>query len=236
MRAETAYEPLFDSALEVDEADLRTLVRRGEVVIDDRDVALFQHRNRVALALGPVLRMADGGPAAPDGSAAEAVAHYDISLLCVLHPSAGCAFRTARLTVDLRPTDGAVVRDMSPREVLGDNPVEITTTVGAGLRFNVVPAVLEVDARREQASTRSFHRPTIVTSGRGFARAFWDFRSRPGDQLQPDRQLRLLVEAPAGAPLLARFNLTARVSMGGAAQLIPLLRRRTEIDQTYRLA
>ncbi|MFF6880962.1 hypothetical protein ACFY9S_37505 [Streptomyces sp. NPDC012474] len=231
MTTDARYRALFDSELEVDEADLKAMVRRGEVVVDDHDVALLRHRNRVALALGPVERVTD----APASELGPGVARWDISLLCVLHPSPGCAFRRARLTVDLRPTASAVVRDMSPREVHGDQPLEITTTVEAGLKFAVIPSVLEIDTRRERASTRNVHEPTVVTSGRGFSRAFWDFRSG-GGRLQPDRELRLLVDAPDGAPLLARFNLTATVAVDGAAQLIPLLRRRAEIDQTYRLA
>lgn len=231
MTTDATYRALFDSELEIDEADLKAMVRRGEVVVEDHDVALLRHRNRVALALGPVERVTDTPAAELDPG----FARWDMSLLCVLHPSPGCAFRRARLTVDLRPTVSAVVRDMSPREVQGDQPLEITTTVEAGLKFAVIPSVLEVDTRRERASTRSVHEPTVVTSGRGFSRAFWDFRSS-GGRLQPDREMRLLVDAPAGAPLLARFNLTATVTVDGAAQLIPLLRRRAEIDQTYRLA
>jgi hypothetical protein len=229
MLTEAEFRPLFDTALEIDEADLDTMVRRGETVIDDQDVALLQHRNRVALALGPIQRLEEVPQAGT-------MAYYNVPLLCVLHPSEGCVFRTARLTVDLRPTSGALVRDMSPRDVGGDEPVELTTTVTAGLTFSIVPSVIEAEARRERASTRSVYRPTIVSSGRGFARAFWDFRAHPGDRLQPDRELRLLVEAPTGSPLLARFNLSARVTMGGAGRLIPLLRRRTEIDETYQLA
>lgn len=229
MPAEAEFRPLFDTALEIDEADLQTMVRRGETVIDDQDIALLQHRNRVALALGPVRRLDE--PTAP-----QAALYCDVPLLCVLHPSDGCVFRTARLTVDLRPTGGALVRDMSPRDVRGDEPMELTTTVTAGLKFSIVPSLVEVDARHEQTSTRSVYRPTIVASGRGFARAFWDFRAHPGDRLQPDRELRLLVEAPHDRPLLASFNLSASVTMGGAGRLIPLLRRRAEIDQTYQLA
>ncbi|TDC42237.1 hypothetical protein [Micromonospora sp. KC213] len=230
MPADTSFQPLFDAELQVDDTELTAMVRRGEVVVDDRDVAVLRHRNRIALALGPTRRLHD------DKATADHAVHWDISLLCVLHPSPGCTFRSARLTVDLRPTEAAVVRDMSPREVRGEHPVEITTTVGAGLTFSVVPALLEVDARREQATTRSVYQPTIVSSGRGFARAFWDFRSTGRDELQPDRELRLLVESPAEVPLLARFNLTARVSIDGAGKLVPLLRRRAEIDETYQLA
>ncbi|WP_330350936.1 hypothetical protein [Streptomyces sp. NBC_00582] len=232
MTTDAMYRALFDSELEVDEADLKAMVRRGEVVVDDHDVALLGHRNRVALALGPVERVTG----APVPELAPGLARWDISLLCVLHPSPGCTFRRARLTVDLRPTASAIVRDMSPREVQGDQPLEITTTVEAGLKFAVIPSVLEVDARRERASTHNVHEPTVVTSGKGFSRAFWDFRAGDGARLQPDREMRLLVDAPDGAPLLARFNLTATVAVDGAAQLVPLLRRRAEIDQTYRLA
>jgi hypothetical protein len=229
MLTEAEFRPLFDSVLEVDETDLQTMVRRGETVIDDQDLGLLSHRNRVALGLGPIEYLDE--PSESDG-----IVYCNVPLKCVLHPSDGCVFHAARLTVDLRPTDDALVRDMSPRDVRGDEPVELTTTVCAGLKFTIVPTMVEVDARHERTSTRSVYHPTIVTSGRGFARAFWDFRTRPGDPLQPDRELRLLIEAPRGRPLLARFNLSARVTIGGAGRLIPLLRRRAEIDKTYQLA
>jgi hypothetical protein len=215
--------------MDVDDEELQTLVRRGEVVIGDQDLALLRRTNRIGLALGAVTHLG-GGPGL------ERTTCYDVPLLCVVHPSSGCHFRSAKLMVDLRVTPGASVRDMAPREVRGDRPVELTTTVGTGLTFTVVPSLLGLEARREQVTSRTIYQPTIVTSGKGFARAFWEFRSNPGDRLQPDRELRLLAESPAGAPLLARFNLSATVALDGARQVIPLLRRRADIDQTYQLA
>jgi hypothetical protein len=195
---------LFDAHLDVDGTSLDTLVRRGELVIDDLDLALLRHKNRIALALGPVVNLGNEPGAT--------TTCYDIPLLCVVHPSPGFHFRSAKLMVDLRPTPGAIVRDMSPRDVRGETPVEITTTVGAGLTFSVVPSALAVDARREQATSRTIYQPTIVTSGKGFARAFWDFRSSPGDHLQPDRELRLMVEMPIGLDSSEGFDPRSSVS------------------------
>lgn len=229
MHSDTAFQLLFDTALEIDKDRLHEELRGGGVIIDDRDLSLLQHQNRVALALGPVTHL---GHRPGEIS----VSCYDVPLLCVLHAGAGCHFRSAKLVVDLSATTGALVRDMAPRDVSGDNPVEVTTTVTAGLTFDVVPSVAGAEVKRERSTTRKLYHPRILTSGKGFARAFWDFRSIPGEPLQSDRELRLLVSMPLGGPLLARFNLLAQVSLDGAARIVPLLRRRAEIDQAYRLA
>ncbi|AVV41800.1 MULTISPECIES: hypothetical protein [Streptomyces] len=228
MQGDATFQPLFDTALEIDDAGLLALQRGGETVIDDRDLALFQHRNRIALAHGPVSPLG----ALPDDLGAD---HFDIPLLCVVHPSQGCHFRSTRLIVDLKATPGALVRDMAPRDVRGESPVELTTTVSTGMTFEVI-AGAGGEARRERTATRTVYHPQILASGRGFARAFWDFRSTPGEHLHSERELRLLVSAPPGAQLLVRFNLLAQVALEGSGRIIPLLRKRHEIDQTHRLA
>ena len=129
----------------------------------------------------------------------------------------------------------ALVRDMTPREVKGDEPVEVTTTVSAHLTFDIVPHLLSADAGREQSTTRKVHHPLITTSGKGFHKAVWIFTATKDNYLQADRELRLLVSAPPGAPVSAKFNLRAQVAADGLAGLIPLLRRRGEIDKPYPL-
>ena len=228
MRNEDAFQLLFDTPLEIDEDRLREGLRGGEVIIGDRDLSLLQHQNRVALALGPVTHL---GRYLDEAG----LSCYDIQLLCVLHPGVGCHFRYARLVVDLGNT-GALVRDMAPRDVRGDNPVEVITTVSAGLTFEIVPSVAGAGVKREQSTTRKLYYPRILASGKGFARAFWDFRSIPGEHLHSDRELRLLASAPAGAELWVRFNLLAQVALDRTGSVIPLLRKRAEIGETYRLA
>ncbi|CRK56813.1 hypothetical protein [Alloactinosynnema sp. L-07] len=218
------WHPLFEAALEIDERDRD----RGLEVVGDRDLAVMGRGNRIALALGPVVAL---GPS-PDG----ALVGYDISLLCVLHPHAGCHFRSAKLVVDLTTTPGATVHDMSPREVRGASPVETTTKVGGGFTFDIVPTLLSGEVQREQTLRQTVHEPIVLTSGRGFSRAMWDFRATQDADLRPDRELRLLVTTPPGVPVLARFNLRAQVALGLSGGLLTLLRRTSEIEQTYRLA
>jgi hypothetical protein len=99
-----------------------------------------------------------------------------------------------------------MVRDMSPREVRGASPVEITRKGGGGFNFDVVPSVVGGEVHRERTHRQTTHQPIVLTSGRGFGKAMWDFRAEQDADLSPDRELRLLVEAPPGVPVLARFN------------------------------
>lgn len=228
MGDDTEFRVLFEAALEVDEERLREARRGGELVVADQDVSLLQHQNRVALAVGEVRHVGQ-----IEGDDAN-LSCYDIPLRCVLHPAVGCHFREAKLVVDLGATPGALVRDMAPRDVRGD-PIEITTTVSAGLTFEVLPTTAGVDLRRERSVSRKLYRPEILASGRGFERAVWDFRSVPGEYLQSEREVRLLVSTSAGSELWVQFNLRARVALDGVAVVVPLLRKRAEIGETYRL-
>jgi hypothetical protein len=220
------WQPLFETVLEVDESGIAE-DQRGNEVVGDNDVTLLGRLNRVALALGSVVSLGH----TPEG----ADVGYDIPLHCVIHPHTGCHFRSAKLVVDLTATPGTVVRDMAPREVRGENPVEMTTTVGVGLTFDIIPSAIEGELKRERSTRRTVHHPLILSSGRGFARALWDFRSGRDADLHPERELRLVVTAPEGVAVLARFNLRAQVTLGWGERLIPLLRRKSEINETYRL-
>lgn len=134
MQTASGFEPLLDAALEIDEEGLLKRRRGGEAIIDDRDLSLLRHQNRIAIALGPVTVL-------DCNSGEEDLRYRDISLLCVLHPAPRCHFRSATLAVDLRATEGALVRDMAPRDVRGEHPVELTTTVRMGLSYDIVPSV-----------------------------------------------------------------------------------------------
>jgi hypothetical protein len=195
-------------------------------IINDRDVRLLLRENRLALAKGTAAPVLD-----QDG----ATAGYDIPLCCVVHAHPECRFQWARVLVDLRPTSDARIHDMSPREVVDDRPVELKTTVGVGLKFNVATSVLGGEIRPEYSSSRTVYFPEILSSGVGFDRGYWDFLTRGATPLHVDRELRILVAAPDQRPVIARFSLRARVRLAGVGGLVPLLARGASIEGTYQL-
>jgi len=140
------------------------------------------------------------------------------------------------LMVDLSPTREARIIDMAPREVRGDKPIELKTSVGLDLKFESVATVLKGEIGPKYEASRTVYYPEIVSSGLGLARGYWDFLALTSDYLHANRELRMLVSAPAGSSVLVRFNLRAKVKLAGVPGLIPLLARHGEIDQTYRLA
>jgi hypothetical protein len=125
--------------------------------------------------------------------------------------------------VDLTPTAGVQIRDMSPREVRGQNPVELKTTVSGALKFEVVPELLSGKLKRERTTSQSVYFPEILSSGVGFAKGYWNFTATTDDFLHANRQLRLLVSARPDRPLLCRFNLRAKVGLPRVSGWIPLL-------------
>jgi hypothetical protein len=224
------FTPLADIPLDVDEDGLRRRRGSGEEVIDDRDINVFRNQNRIALAKGVTTKLPPGAEGDPGQE------YYDLPLICVVHAAPGCRFQWARLTVDLSPTVGARIRDMAPRDVQSDEPVEITTTVSAGLQFANVVSVLGASVGNERTTSRKVYYPKILSSGPGFARGYWDFHSTGDAYLHSNRELRLLIGAPPGADLVARFRLKAEVAVAGLARVVPLLSRRGgEIDELCRL-
>ena len=228
MAYDEEFRLLFDDPLDIDEERISESTR-GDAILGDKDVPVLKRPNRVALGLGAVDRR--GHLPGQEG-----LSCYDIPLRCVLHPAPGCHFISARLVVDLNPDRQkpvVLVRDMTPREVKGDNPVEVTTTVSAHLTFDIIPHVLSTNAGREQATTRTVHYPLVTTSGKGFHKAVWNFTSAPGQYLHAEREMRLLVSAPKGMKVSASFNLRAQISLDGLAGKIALLRKRGEIGKRY---
>ncbi|MFI9836233.1 hypothetical protein ACIHFD_04320 [Nonomuraea sp. NPDC051941] len=194
-------------------------------ILGDEDIRLALRRNRIALAKGPST-VVHGD---------EGLAGYDVPLTCAVHSDPRCRFQWSRLMVDLTPTPQARISDMVPREVVDDRPVELTTTIGVGLKFHVVPNVLSADLTPQYSHKRTVYYPQIVSSGTGFTRGYWDFLALDKGYLHADRDLRLLVAAPAGEPVTARFQLRAKVRMAGVAGLLPLLARSGSIDGEHRL-
>jgi hypothetical protein len=98
-------------------------------------------------------------------------------------PTPECRFRWSRLIVDLTPTRGAVIRDLEPKEVLGDRPVELMTTIGARLKFQTSLKVLQAEPKLEYATSRTIYYPEIVAVGDGTPKAYWDFLALGTDYL-----------------------------------------------------
>ena len=228
MSRENDFAILFDVPLDLDEAGIES-GRSDEAIIGDETVRLMLRENRIALAKGKT------NVVNPLAGVDPSLAYYDIPLVCVIHSHPECRFRSSRLMVDLSPTKGTLIRDMVPREIKGDKPVELKTSVGLGLKFNVVSDVLSAEVKPEFATSRTVYYPEIVSSGTNFTKGYWDFLALTSDYLHVNRELRLLISAPKEVPVQARFNLRAKVTFAGAMGLIPLLGYSGEINETYRL-
>ena len=229
------YESLFEAPLELDERrleqrDRESLERAEEAIIGDKDIRLLWRENRMALAKGRPTKVAGGDSAEPGRD------YWDVALTCAVQSHPECRFRWSRLIVDLLPTQDGRIRDMDPKRVEGDHPVEIRTTVGAGLAFQTVLKVVEVEPKLEYTKARTLYFPRIVAVGNGLRKGYWDFLALGEEYLHVNKELRLLVSAPTAVPILARFNLQAKVTLTGFAGHIPLLARKEVIDGTYRLA
>ncbi len=197
------------------------------VVVSDEDLRFLRRENRVAVArAAPAeVRSAD----LPPGTAA-----YHVPLLFVLHAHPECAFTYARLQVDLTPTPGSTVIDMSPREVQ-ELPMEIESRRVVGLSFKAVPSVFDLSTSHEQALTQTMYVPTLTTSGVGFTKACWDFYPRSG-YLHADQELHMLLRAPADTPVLAGLTVRAKVTRRGRRGGFPLLARVRDVHRPVHLA
>ena len=219
MNNQNAFEVLFERSFDVDD-EASAELGGEEVIIGDHDIRLLLRENRIALAKGKSSPVQSNDPG---------LAYYDVPLICVVMSHPECRFRWSRLIVDLGQTKEARIRDMSPREVRGDKPVQLTTSVGVGLKFELVESELTT------TESRTVYYPEIVSAGPGFTKGYWDFLALTSDYLHANRELRLLVSAPVGVPLQARFTLRAKVRYSGIAGKIPLLARSGEINEIYRL-
>jgi len=226
MNQQNDFAILFETPLNVDEAGVE---RGDEAIIGDQEIRLLLRENRIALAKGKTTL------AEPPDDADQGMAYYDIPLFCVVHSHPECRFQWSRLIVDLTPTKGALIRDMVPREVQGDKPVELKTSIGIGLKFETVSKILSAEVNPEYSKSRTVYYPGIVSSGVNFTKGYWDFLALTSDYLHANRELRLLISAETHIPLKARFNLRAKIKFAGASGLIPLLGSSGEINKIYRL-
>ncbi len=207
--------------LEVDEQDDH---RSHYTPVEERALSLLGRENRVGVAM----RAPRPAETSEPGQAA-----YDIGLMLVVHAHPECRFVWSRLVVDLSDTPGAVIEDMAPAEV-EHNAVEVETRVGAGLKFTTVLKTVDIELKPELARKRTVHFPTVTASGTGFRKAYWDFMANKDNYLHANRELRLLVSAPAGAPVVASMALRARLRLPGLPNLVPV-RKRASLESTVEL-
>ncbi|HEX2085642.1 MAG TPA: hypothetical protein VHF89_08175 [Solirubrobacteraceae bacterium] len=219
----------FSSVAELGfDIDLADEDRALTEVIDDETLRLVRRDNRVALARAPARRVA--GPDVPPERSA-----YDVPLLFVVHAHPDCTFVWSRLMVDLTPTPDCVVADMSPRDV-EDIAVDVETSVGLGLAFSLASNAVDLGATPELSKKRTVYFPTVLTSGVGFHKAYWDFLPKAGDYLHTDKEVHLLIDAPPDTPVLVDLTVRAKVRFRGLPRLIPLLARTSELETRIRLA
>jgi hypothetical protein len=223
MTEASAFRQLFETRLQIDDTGLE---RSDEVddIVGDESIRLLMRENRIALAIGPINRLEETD-----------ATHADVPLIVTVHSHPECRFRWSRLIVDTSPTSGARIADLSPREVRGDKPIEIKTSVGVGFKFETAAKVLSAEVSPKIEQSRTVYYPEIVSSGLGTKKALWDFLALASDYLHANRELHLLVSIPRGTPLMVRFTLRAKVKMQGFAGLIPLLAADGEIEETYLL-
>lgn len=220
------FTTLTELTFDLDEAQLD---RDGATqVIDDETLRFLRRDNRIALARAPVRAVT--GPAVLSGRSA-----YEVPLMFVVHAHPECMFVWSRLMVDLSPTPDCVIADMAPREVQ-DLAVEVDTTVGVELSFSVVSKAVDLVAKPELGRKRTVYFPELLASGVGFSKAYWDFLAKAGDYLHTDKELRLLVDAPAGVEVMADVVARAKVKLRGVPGKIPLLARTADTGSRVRLA
>jgi hypothetical protein len=218
-------ELLFDLPLAIDQIDIQ---RSDAAIVLDKRIALLMRENRIALARGKSALLQSVRGHRPR--------ILDVTLICTAHSHPECRFHWVRLVVDLKPTPGASIHDMAPREILGDKPVEISTKVGLDMKLEIASKIVITAGGPAFSRTSSVFVPRLLSSGINLSIGYWDFLALDGSYLHVDHDLRILIRTSDEMPIRARFNLQAHVSMAGIAGLIPLLGRGADVERVYTLS
>lgn len=220
MEDDSDYELVAEFGLEVDEQEAN---RSSYTASEERSLRVLGHENRIGIA------MRAPRPAESDDPNR---AGYDIGMMLAVHAHPECRFVWSRLVVDLSGTPDAMIEDMAPDEV-EDSAVEIDTTI-KGLKFATVLKVVNIEVNPELARKRTTYFPIMTASGAGFRKAYWDFMAKGNDYLHANRELRLLISAPVGKPVVATVVVRAQVRLLGLKNLVPL-RKRGSLEATINL-
>lgn len=211
--------------LEPDEQALSE--RSDEYVLLDDEIRVWLKRNRIGLNRSSLKRYPF--PDQPDQEVLES------TFQLLADADSDCVFKSLRLTFDFSEIPGAVVHDMSPREVLGQHPLKITVKSVRGLSFEFEKFKVGPSFEQEKSVESQTYFPEIRGLGIGFNRASWSFEPLPGAPLLfVDKVLSLLVAVPAkqqSIPLVGTIRV--EVTRTGWQGMIPLLgRRRVEFEIT----
>lgn len=217
------FRTVAEVPLEIDEQE----PDRSYTAVEERSLALLGRDNRLGIALRDPQRVEPG-----DSDISRAA--YDVALMMVVHAHPECQFVWSRLIVDLNPTPGAIIEDMAPSEI-EDVPVEVETKVGVGLKFSTSISAANVELAPELTRKRTVYFPSVSASGTGFRKAYWDFQAKGDSYLHTNRELRLLISAPADAPVNARLLVRAKVRMRGVKNLIALRPRNGILESSIEL-
>ena len=220
MEDDSDYEIVTEFELEVDEQEV---TRSTYTASEERSLRVLGRENRIGIAMRAPRPTESDDPNR---------AGYDIGMMLVVHAHPECRFVWSRLVVDLSGTPDARIEDMVPDEV-EDSAVEIETSV-KGFKFVPLLKVVNVELNPELARKRTTYFPTMTASGAGLGKAYWDFMAKGNDYLHANRELRLLVSAPAGKPVVATVVVRARVRMLGVKNFVPL-RKRGSLEATINL-
>ena len=98
------------------------------------------------------------------------------------------------------------------------------------LKFETVFKAVSVQLTPEVTRKHTIHFPTVSASGTGTKQACWTFQAGDGDCIPSSRELRLLVSAPADAPVTAKFSVRVEVGLRGWKNLFPLRAKHGDLD------
>jgi hypothetical protein len=227
----TEFEPIADLAFDIDdELERHRESEPGDQpfassVIDDKTIELLGRDNRVAISRGAPAH--SSSPSVPPG---RSYIHVPLRFALQAHPE--CVYTWARIIVDLRSTQDALIADMSPRDVT-DVPLEVETTLGLDLSLSLLTKVVDLGAKPEISRKRTVFFPSVTATGTGFHQAYWDFYPKAGDYLHADKELHLLINAPAAKPVMAGVTVRAKIRFRGLPRLIPMLCRTGGVDGSH---
>jgi hypothetical protein len=157
----------------------------------------------------------------------------DLPMRCMAHAHPECRFRYIHVVAEFVGPGGAEddelrIEDLSPQQVLGKEPVKITTKHVGKLTFELDTFKLGPEIGTETSRESNVYFPEITSSGIGFGAAVWDFTAVETAPLHVDRDLRILVSFPSDWTEFAiNFVLEANVARQGWLGLLPLIGRRT---------
>jgi hypothetical protein len=204
--------PLFTFDWQLDKAAQQ---ERGDIY--DGDISgLFLRENRVALVSEPIIH--HPGPADK--------AMLELSLNCMVQPHPESQFDWFSLVVNFRENPGVIIKikDLTPREVKGTDPVKHTVKYGGGLTFEVGSVKLGPSATYETSNETLIYYPEVTGIGLNTSVATWNFSSATGAGVVIDRSLKLLLEVPTDLKQLrTRFIASGLVKRKSLLGKIPLL-------------